>query len=405
MFLRRGFCYARRRHTQRVWNANASSHGAAPANGITASEALQIAYRPMPLAQTVEYEEDFGANLIIHREFISAKNRDIADFQLTALAYSDVEIERGRQHLANIMNRERAGAVVGAGGLDEDRVSINISKATEGPLSGHQTAKYLFDSTRMEYCERFMDFFRKMKEPLAVATTHGSEVEKSVQSRSENIDLRSVDQLFSLMEACAVLYGCATRDAQETYLQMFLGLSTAQLEAAEAKATEARDAFKKNIVNEENSDSSKDGSVALCKDTPLRESSLPSIFDLSPEKYSESTEQASSVTPTVIEKATVGSYDLREFASLPHLQDQMRWRKLIEKLVCEQYETLTPEDYGDACVLNHQLHTVKFLDLKLGDTIEELMAQQQQSDRFNPSSAHRDSSALHTPHNPEQRDA
>ncbi|KAF8284237.1 hypothetical protein TcBrA4_0058730 [Trypanosoma cruzi] len=111
---------------------------------------------PMPLPQTVEYEEDFGHNLMIHREFVSKRHRDQLSFELGALAYSEVELRRGRQHLAGVMNRERRGVAIGAAGAPSDQLHMqtDVDPDTREVL----TARYLFDEKRMQFCDRFQNF-------------------------------------------------------------------------------------------------------------------------------------------------------------------------------------------------------------------------------------------------------
>lgn len=409
---------ARRKHGQRVWNPNASPQGAAPATGVTAAEALQIAYRPMPLAQTVEYEEDFGANLMIHREYISTRNRDAMDFQLSGLAYSDTELSKGRQHFARMMNRERAGAAVGSGGNQADCVDLQVAEeeVAAGPSgSGRRgaTARYVFDAPRMAYCERFRAAIEAIEKCSAVVEKHGTKKEASHGSTSSS-------PLFSLMEACAVLYGCETREAQETYLKMFLGLSTEQLE---------------EDVGGSPAESIHCASTSA--NTSLCSSPLPSIFDAvenlnvqkeaeiecrsslgeekeilrsKEEKFAEiaNSESLSPSKSSFIashhEEPVFGSYNISEIASKEHLQVRRRWRQIMEKLVNEDYHLLTPQEYGDACILNHQLHTVKFLDFKVGDSIKEMMSVLQEDSRRVSSSVHRDSPELSSFTNPENRE-
>ncbi|CCD16569.1 unnamed protein product [Trypanosoma congolense IL3000] len=205
----------RRKWGQRAWSPTATTSGAAPANGISAQEALQIAYRPMPPSETVEYEEDFGHNLMIHREYISKRCRDRVSFEISALSYSETELHRGKQHLAGIMNRERRGVSVGASGAPDDQVSMetDVDPNTREVLS----ARYLFNEKRLQFCDRFQTFFQ-------------SRLEGETGDPARNGDTQ---YLFSLMEACAVIYGCETDAARETYYRMFLQLDLDTLEEEE----------------------------------------------------------------------------------------------------------------------------------------------------------------------------
>eukprot|EP00796_Vickermania_ingenoplastis_P008654 gene8654-6081_t len=357
---------ARRKHGQRVWNPNTSPQGAAPSAGVSGSEAQSIAYRPLPPSQTVEYEEDFGSNLMIHREFISKKNRELTDFQLSSLAYSDIELTRGRQHLARIMNTERAGAAVGPGAAAADRVPLTVGSDGQGG-NEPRSARYLFDEPRMQYCERFRRFFRSAAEKYSAAAQVGAE-----------------HPLFSLMEVCAILYGCETREAQETYLKMFLSLDTESLEEEQQQCTAPGSNLSPSPALEDAGqlqlpsifDDVQSESPVSVPGTPSSAAAAPAEHTPPPADQNSSADAAlrQAYEAHAAGRSPAGSYDLTHVAQSLHRLERMRWRRLIEKLVCEEYETLTPEDYGDALVLNNQLHTVKFLDLKVGDALNEMMS-------------------------------
>lgn len=376
----------RQRHRQRVWNPQAGSRGAAPSTGLSAAEALQIAYRPLPLPQSVEYEEDFGSGMMIHREYISKRNRETMDFQLSALAYSDVELSRGRRYLAGVMNRERRGATVGSGGLPGDRVELDVNSSIE---SEAHSARYLFNQSRMNYCERFQRFFTDAKTNF-----------------SDTLAPRLESPLFSLMEACAILFGCDTREAQEAYFQMFLGLDCDRLD------------------EEKQPHASASSLPAAAPPSPSVLTSLPSIFDpiepteakhssLSTAAPSNPAVPYSKAPPAEMEplydsyaahvegKTRMASYDVTSGLTKDALKEERaRWRSLMEKLVCEDFLSLTPEDYGDALILNRQLHSVKFLDLNVGDVAQSLVAASQRAEGGtsldNPSPAS-GTAALHDP--------
>lgn len=451
MFYRSIAWLARRKHGQRAWNPNASPQGAAPATGITAAEALQIAYRPMPLANTVEYEEDFGANLIIHREFISSRNRDAMDFQLSGLAYSDTELSKGRAHFARMMNRERAGAVVGSGGIPDDSVHFHVADEDTGAEPGGSgsrgtTARYLFDGPRLAYCERFREALQNIGKQYAIGLQESTQHDVPSENASKGPSCPP-PELFSLMEACAILYGCETREAQETYLQMFLGMSTDQLHDDKEKAGTTRGS---EICS---------SAQGMTPSQLLPSSHLPSIFEDLENAPLEKTEekpvaakgeeqevvrvnhhsssaspstpspveedkkrsrdaelQGQQVTPCVVpsksnhefssdyhDEGVFGSYNISELVSKEHLQVRRRWRRIMDKLVREEYHLLTPYEYGDACILNHQLHTVKFLDLKVGDAIKEMITIMQEDNRHVSSSVHRDSPSVSSPYHTENR--
>ncbi|CAD2220185.1 hypothetical protein AGDE_16962 [Angomonas deanei] len=111
----------------------------------------------MPLDQTVEYEEDFSHNMMIHREFISKKYKNQMSFALAPLAPSDMELGKAKETLASNMNRERKAVVVGSAGSEGDRVQMNID--VDDDTREVRSARYLFSDARMKYCDRFQQFF------------------------------------------------------------------------------------------------------------------------------------------------------------------------------------------------------------------------------------------------------
>ncbi|RNF25885.1 uncharacterized protein Tco025E_01851 [Trypanosoma conorhini] len=433
-------CAARRKWGQRTWSPTASSGGAAPANGLSAQEALQIVYRPMPLPQTVEYEEDFGHNLMIHREFVSKRHRDQLSFEVGALSYSEVELRRGRQHLAGVMNRERRGVAIGAAGAPSDQVHMqtDVDPDTREVL----TARYLFNERRMQFCDRFQSFMQSRLEGTAARASEGG-----VKGGEDK------QYLFSLMEACAVIYGCETTAAREAYFRMFLALDMDSLEA-EAEALRQRIAEGKLVrqaLAEREREREGDGVVpvpggrssaaldddddsafiasipelSLFEDPPPgssggaaagdeeafadlrvdeaggREPATPSAVEL-PEEFEEYAPLYKAYLAHARGESGVASYDVSSLGSTGITAERRRWRALMDKIVREEYHAMTDTEQMDALVLNEQLHTVKFFDLKVGDTVREIL-QLLQRETGHGSSAHRDTPLDVSPQHPERR--
>ncbi|KAH9586446.1 hypothetical protein LSM04_002699 [Trypanosoma melophagium] len=468
--MRRCVCWGgRRRGSQRGWSPTAAGGGAAPAAGVSAQEALQIAYRPMPLPQTVEYEEDFGHNLMIHREFISKRHRDRLGFEVSALAYSEVELRRGRQHLAGIMNRERRGVAIGAAGAPDDQVYMQTD--VDAQTREVTSARYLFNEKRLEFCDRFQNFFQTRLENKKTATTESGKHVK----HDDN-----AQYLFSLMEACAIIYGCETNAARETYFRMFLSLDLDSLEAeeeelrnriAEAKlvrksleeqaeknslvqlnhkrqvkkignlsVAEQEEAFIASIPElsllEEEFDESKmkdihEAKVAVDESSTFHNTTDDDDDAPDEEGYTDNTRKddntefpsSSSSKDTVLKlpeefeeyaplykaylsyakgESPIASYDISALGSTGLIAERRRWRSLMEKIVREDYHKMTEIEQMDAIVLNEQLHTVKFFDLKVGDTVREIL-QLLQRETGEGSSLHRDAPIDVSPNHPERR--
>ncbi|ESL10773.1 hypothetical protein TRSC58_01488 [Trypanosoma rangeli SC58] len=441
------FHAARRKWGQRTWSPTASSGGAAPTSGVSAQEALQIVYRPMPLQQTVEYEEDFGHNLMIHREFVSKRHRDQLSFEVGALTYSEVELRRGRQHLAGVMNRERRGVAIGAAGAPSDQVRMqtDVDSNTREVL----TARYLFNEKRMQFCDRFQSF---MQSRLEGQTAPNSEGVKGGEDKQ---------YLFSLMEACAVIYGCETTAAREAYFRMFLALDMDSLEA-EDEALRERIAegklVRQALAESEEKERAGDSVVSVSSGKPSAAvdddaafiASIPELllfedpqrvrndgavateethsfaaaeeevfadghvdgaeggkdaaqFDIElPDEFEEYAPLYRAYLAHAKGESGVASYDVSSLGSTGITAERRRWRALMEKIVREEYHTMTGTEQMDALVLNEQLHTVKFFDLKVGDTVREILHLLQR-ETGHGSSAHRDTPLNISPHHPEQR--
>ncbi|KAG5501509.1 hypothetical protein JKF63_03338 [Porcisia hertigi] len=420
-------CFARRRHGQTAWSPNNTSSGAAPTNGITAQEALQIAYRPMPPANTVEYEEDFGPSMMIHRECVSLRQRTRMASDISALAYSDAELARARRQLAGVMNRERRGALVGSGGTAGDRVLFNsdVDETTREVKS----ARFLFNERRMQFCDRFQTFFRERIEREA-AGGGGAEDQQFY---------------FSLMEACAVLHGCETVGAREVYYRRFLGLDLDTLEMeAEAMRARAADAAEVSAQLMRGEAGSEDGALMVAaagaagaprSATDAAQGiidALPPLFPLpaaagvgemcsavasvpspavqeSPQTVVAPVHLAEDAAPLYKAylahargESPVGSYDVATLGSHAVHAERRRWRSLMDKITAEDYHELTAAELEDAAVLNGQLHTVKFFDLKVGDTVREMMHLLERGTALS-ASGDRDAPVEMSPAHPERR--
>ncbi|EPY26754.1 hypothetical protein STCU_06096 [Strigomonas culicis] len=419
----------RRKFGQKAWSPNASKSGAAPINGITAQEALHIAYRPMPTAQTVEYEEDFGPNLMIHREFISKRHRNQMSADLSAVGYSDVEQQRLRHMFADNMNTERRSAAVQSSVTGENHVSMESD--VDDTTREIRSARYLFSENRMLFCDRFQTFFREAKR-------------EALRRRGEALtgEVEEEQMLFSLMEACAIIYGCDTVDAKETYYRQFLGLDLETLEAENA-AMRARLADARSLRQVASSGDSTALAVAPPADAAVVPSpakvrelirELPSLFgdeeddevDLTPSRRTvvsaaspaEQRGGADSVSLSDVPEAyasfykanlahacgdaPVASYDVSGQGATERLVERRQWRAIMEKVVAERYHELTADELRDAVILDNQLHTIKFFDFKVGDCIRE-MVQLLQRETGSTAPAHRDTPAEVSPTHPERR--
>ncbi|CAD2220184.1 hypothetical protein AGDE_16961 [Angomonas deanei] len=222
------------------------------------------------------------------------------------------------------------------------------------------------------------------------------------------------------MEACAVVYGCDTNDAKEVYFQRFLQLDLDSLER-DGEALRERQEMAEEVqrrLHTSDAPPQEDRLVDL-KDTVDR---LPSLFDDEEESVVASDDPDASAekdTDIDITEAYAPLYlsflehvsgarpvvdvlrQFEHFDATDRLHERRRWRAVMEKLISESYHQLTADDIRDAIVLNHQLHSVKFFDLKLGDTVREIVQVLQRD--VNAGSGNRDTPAEVSPAHPERR--
>lgn len=347
---------ARKKGGQSAWTPNQTSSGPSPNGVIAGNEMIRLVHRPLPQDQTVEYEEDFGAALLIQREFYSKRGRDKLSHEMAPLAYSDVELTKARQQLANQMNLQRKQS--DRSGANSVPFESSVNPETREVTS----ARYLFDNSRMEYCRRFENFFKDTSE------------------------------LFSLMEACAIIFGCTTEEAKEAYFFQFLKLDkhsleddAEQLRALRMDKLELDERLKQEA---EENEADEDGATS---------EAMTSL----PDEFLEFAPLVKSYLAHVNGEIPIPSKDLSPIGSHGIVYERRRWRALMEKIVAEDYHKLTAVERSDAHTLSAQLNSVKLFGLKLGDVVREIVQLTHQSggtsslNNMNPSNS--------TPGNPEQR--
>lgn len=308
------------------WTPKNVAAGVTPSDAVSGSELIRLMYRPLPLNSTVEYEEDFGPSLMLHREFIPRRLRERLSFADAPLVYSDVELHKAKQQLAEQANRERQGAAI-TKDKNTPAFETNVDPDTREVLS----ARFLFDNKRMEYCHRFDG---------AIG-----------QGRNE---------LFSLMEACAVIYGYDDAETREAYFRIFLSLDRRSLDddAERVYALRAdRDDVAKMLEEVEGDEGGAATEAAV---------SLPDEFLEYAPLVKSYLAHASGKTPTI-------STDVSSLGMPGAVAERQRWRRLMDKLIAEEYHMLTDMERADAEVLNEQLNSIKLFDLRVGDVVREMV--------------------------------
>jgi hypothetical protein len=350
MIARRSLLLIRRRGGTSAWTPSSVSSGSAPPQGISGQEALSMTYRPLPPAQTVEHEEDFGGSLIIQREFVS--QRSMKSFDTAALAFSETELQRGRQRLADILNRERRQS-------PDERNAVSLETSIDDDTREVRSARYLFNEARMAYCERFVAQLRGRLFPADVPDT-----------------ATTPQPLFSLMEACAIVHGCDDLDAVEGYMSIFLSLDKHTIEEEEEMARAAQANSAPGAADNADADDAEanegDGLTEAAVALPAEFAEYSSVYNA----YVAHCRGQSPIAPV----------DLSAVTPLGATLERRRWRELILRLSREEFRELTEVDVVDAKNLNDQLHTLKFMDLKVGDVVREIAARRRFHDKSAPAS-------------------
>jgi hypothetical protein len=302
---------------------------------ISGFEALNLIHRPLPLEDVVDYEEDFGPAIILQREYIPRRVRDRLAFDIAPLAYSDLELCKAKEQLASQMNRE-----LYAHEIPPDTPNNVPFKTSVDPDTREVTsARYLFDDNRMAFCERFDQFF-------------GSD-----------------HQLFSLMEATAVLHGCDNDNSKEAYLKVFMSLDRDsiddEVERLRSLRTDMNDA---NTMLSQRKAMFDDDEGHAAEDGAAREAAQKL-----PNEFLEYAPLVKSYLAHAQGQSRTVSSDVSSVGRSGIVAEKVRWRQLLLKISEENYHKLSPIEMADANTLNGQLHTIKFFDLKLGDVVREIV--------------------------------
>ena len=295
-----------------------------------------MAYRALPLKDTVEYEEDFGLNMMIHREYVNRRQRNRLNFDVMPLSYSDTELQRGKQHLARRMNQERERSSLAT---DQD---VKYETAIDPDSNEIKSARYLLNDARMQYCQRFAEAFPN-------------------------------DQFHALMEASAILHGTEEPDLREAYFSMFLNLDKNSLDNAmegiRSMAVDHADVEKElrqlqwAAVDDENDED------ALVVDEDEEHGEAGTSI---PKEFMEFAPLMKSYLAHSRGEAPIASRDLTHIALQGFAYERHRWRALIDKLSSEQF-SLNDVELADARNLNEQLSSVKLFDLRLGEVVRDMV--------------------------------
>jgi hypothetical protein len=336
---------ARVKGGQRAWSPNtgAAASSASTNTNMTGAEVAQMVYRPLPLQHTVDYEEDFYDNIMVQREYVPPTDQKNLSFDMAPLAHSKTEMVAARRRLAGIMNTERNGSTVS--GDERNSPIFQTSSDDEAKVGDIAAARYVFDEPRIKYCERFARCIDEQRARRGIAQGGASK------------------SFTSIMEACAVVYGCTDDAAKESWFRRFMSLDTNSLEAdaEEQLGLEADLRDTADVARWAEGDVDDEGEL-----NSEHHAALPSEFTEFAPLYNSYGRYCSGQAP-------VYSGDYTAVESKNTSAERLRWRQLLDRLVREDYHLLTPRDHGDIAVLNDQLHTVKLFDMRVGESVKEAL--------------------------------
>lgn len=370
---------------RKIWSPLGARSTSTPRQVISGNEMATIFYRKLPPECTVEAEEDFGHNLLLHREFVSKKaSTEGMPWDVNPMARSKVEQRFAKATIARGVNQARRAVAVNRAEGDNHIPVLNVSNSIQGTPGSIEAVRYVFDDKRMKYCERFERIYG----------TKDVDVEEEGSGAVGQINLA---ELKALLETAAILYGCESDEAREAWYQFFLGLDRASLEeleerrmnlSADADDEEEIDNENKNqlVVSESNSKN---------QNNKKKSPTVPAEFA---EIYSSYKAYCEGKSPTFGNAQLVEhNADITEQSILR----KFRYRKLLELLVAEEPLTkfpppdvdeisgkdkeyllgLTNEEFAQhvAAELDGQLQTLKLYGLRVGEAVKESVMLQERS--------------------------
>jgi hypothetical protein len=314
-----------------------------------------MAFRPLPRQHTVNYEEDLGHNILIQREYVNPRFEKSTSAYIHGIGRSTTELRDLRAQYSSDMKdiRHEDGRKA-----DPRAVGFQVSSDDTAPVGTIESARYLFDSARMEYLARCM------------------------RHLGDNPRLRP------LAEACAVIYG-ATGDSatvastREGYYATFLNLDTASLQKDAEHAAEF-DASLDDVTVEGTDEGHSNEAVRLPRE-------IADFSALYANFAAYCAGQTAAATPGTA-RATVG----RSTAT----SQRQAWRELMDCLVAEQYDRVTADMIPVAEELSSRLGTVRLFDAKVGEIVKEATQLSRAGDELSFDEASTGAPANRSPHYP-----
>jgi hypothetical protein len=307
------------------------------------NEQQKLFFRPLPREHTVEYEEDFGTNIHLHRQYVGPQMEQEAPARLHGLGRSRTEIQDMRRDLAAKVNRARNE------GVRKEAEEPQFVTATDDndPVGTIVSARFLFDEQRMAFVKRFMRHF------------------------GEN------PRLLALGEACAVLYG-ADRDegevarSQEAWYHEFLGLDLQTLHNDAERATEALAQAEEGVrvspdphlrLHEGGGEDDDDEGAEAAEHVVKLPGEVADFSALYANFAAYCAGKTRAAVPGVA-KHTVAA---------PHLlQRKATWREMMAAIAQEDFHRIaSPEAVAEAEELSTRLGTLRLFDAKLGEIVKE----------------------------------
>lgn len=178
-------------------------------NKLTFADMQTILNRPLPPDHTVEQEEDRMVNLIITREYVAPVAEKEMPSDWHSITRSKIELAAMKARLARKKNDEHRSMPLAKEGK-RGTVGKHVSNSIDAPIGQGAATSFVFNDQREKFCKRFEEWYRRT---LEQRDGGGSMSPVDITAPENNVQ--------GIMEAAAILHGCASKEARETYLYTF----------------------------------------------------------------------------------------------------------------------------------------------------------------------------------------
>lgn len=282
----------------------------------------------------MEYEEDFGSNLMIHREYVPRRTEETSPSDIHGIGRSRTELQDMRKRFASNLNTERMAEARSSS--QQNATKFVVSTDDNDPVGTIGDSRFMLNEERIKYIERF--------------------------ERHLGTDFRP------LAEACAVVFGVDTPAAAEGWYSQFLSLDANSLNEDKERVVEVVSDYE-DLQQEQQRPIDGDADDAdEGVNSPETLSVLPAEYaDFGP-LYKNFAAYCKGQVPAAVPSIA------RDTVGLPNrVAERVSWRGLMERLVAERYEGITADDRATMAVLSERLHTTRLFGAKVGEIVKEIV--------------------------------